>query len=106
MTNSKRKGKRGELELAQFLRLHGYDDARRTNQYCGTEGTSDVVGLPGHHVEVKRTERLRLRAALDQAIGDSEGTGLIPIVAHRQNSTEWLITLRAEDYLTTIKRRR
>ena len=102
MTNSKRKGKNGELEFAHFLQDHGYK-ARRTQQYSGTEGTSDVVGLPGHHIEVKRNERLNVYKAVEQALRDSEGTGLIPIVAHRRNRGEWLITLRAEDYLQTVR---
>ena len=52
MTNSRQKGKRGERELASYLRGLGYD-ARRTQQYSG-EGESDVVveGLP-LHIECK-----------------------------------------------------
>lgn len=103
MTNSKRKGKIGELEWANFLKDHGFEDARRTQQYSGVGGTGDVIGLDGHHCEVKRVEKLNLLKAMQQAQRDSEGTDNIPIVAHRRNRGEWLVTLRAEDYLELLK---
>jgi len=92
--NSKRKGKRGELEFAKFCREQGYD-VRRGQQYNGLEG-EDVVGLPGIHVEVKRVERLNIYDAIAQSKRDARGK--IPIVAHRRNNCEWLITMRAEDW--------
>lgn len=95
--NSKRKGKAGELDWARFCREHGYD-CRRTAQYCGNTGdASDVVGLPGIHQEVKRVERLCIEDAMAQAMRDSRGTAL-PIVAHRKNNHEWLVTMRADDW--------
>jgi hypothetical protein len=92
--NSKRKGKRGELDFAKFCREQGYD-VRRGQQYNGLEG-EDVVGLPGIHVEVKRVERLNIYDAITQSKRDAQGK--IPIVAHRRNNCEWLITMRAEDW--------
>jgi len=92
--NSKRKGKRGELDFAKFCREQGYD-VRRGQQYNGLEG-EDVVGLPGIHVEVKRVERLNIYDAIAQSKRDARGK--IPIVAHRRNNCEWLITMRAEDW--------
>ncbi len=94
--NSRDKGARGEREFAAFLREQGFA-ARRGQQYSGLEG-EDVIGLPGHHVEVKRVEKLNLRAAMAQSIRDAK-EGEVPIVAHRRNWGEWLITLRARDYL-------
>ena len=47
------KGKRGERELAGILRDYGYN-CRRGQQYCGTSGDADVIGLPDVHIEVKR----------------------------------------------------
>lgn len=75
MVNGKKKGKNGELEVARFFRAHGYD-ARRSAQFCGNneEGTADVVGVPGIHIEVKRVERLNLDAAMDQATRDAGKT--------------------------------
>ena len=96
--NSRTKGARGEREWAAFCRQQGYDGCRRTAQYCGKTGdASDVVGLPGIHQEVKRVERLQLEDAMAQAVRDSHRAAL-PIVAHRRNNHECLVTMRAEDW--------
>lgn len=94
MVNSKQKGARGEREFASLCRSEGYD-ARRGQQYSGVEG-DDVVGLPFIHVEVKRVQRLNIDDAMLQSIRDSNDE--IPIVAHRKNNCDWLITMRAEDW--------
>ena len=55
--NSRRKGARFERELASALRAEGYD-TRRTAQYCGNTGdASDVIGLPGIHIEAQHCEQ-------------------------------------------------
>ena len=97
--NSKRKGKDGELELARKLREHGYD-VRRSVQYNGKEedGQADLLGLPGIHVECKRTERLNLYDAVGQAQRDSKGKNQIPVVFHRKNCCPWLVTMYVWDW--------
>ena len=96
--NSRQKGARGEREWAAFCREQGYD-CRRTAQYCGKTGdAADVVGLPGIHQEVKRVERLNVEEAVLQAVRDAFKGGGIPVVAHRKNNAEWLVTMRAEDW--------
>ena len=96
--NSRQKGARGEREWAAFCREQGYD-CRRTAQYCGKTGdAADVVGLPGIHQEVKRVERLNIEEAVLQAVRDAFKSGGIPVVAHRKNNAEWLVTMRAEDW--------
>lgn len=96
---SKEKGKRGEREFAKLCREQGYE-ARRGQQYNGISG-EDVVGLPGVHVEVKRTEALRIYDAMEQAQQDANGK--IPIVAHRKNGREWLVIMRADDWFTMFR---
>ena len=97
--NSKAKGKAGELEWAHFCKDKGYAEARRTSQYCGQTGdASDCIGLPGIHQEVKRVEKLNIHDAVAQAVRDSTGKNELPIVAHRRNNTQWLVTMRAEDW--------
>ena len=98
--NSKRKGAAGERELSKFLRDRGFSEARRGQQYSGIEG-EDVIGFPGYHVEVKRVERLNIHDAMNQSIRDANEQ--IPIVAHRKNRTEWLVTMRAEDFLEMVR---
>ena len=85
---SREKGKRGERELAKRLREYGYE-CRRGQQYSGAAGDADVTGLPGIHIEVKRTESLRLYDALSQAKADAR-EGELPAVMHRKNNCEWV----------------
>ena len=99
--NSKNKGRVGEREFAKFLRAHGFGEARRGQQYSGIEG-EDVVGIPNIHVEVKRVERLNIHDAMQQSIRDAYNHQT-PIVAHRKNRTEWLVTMRAEDFLEMVR---
>lgn len=94
--NSRQKGAAGEREFANLLKEHGFEDARRGQQYSGIEG-EDVVGLPHIHIEVKRVENLNLYNAMEQSIEDAED-GEIPIVAHRKNRQDWQVTMRLEDF--------
>lgn len=97
--NSKEKGKRMEREIAADLREYGYD-TRRTNQYCGNTGdASDVVGLPGIHIECKHQEQFRIYDWMAQAIRDSKGKKL-PTVFFRKNNAETLVCMRLADWMT------
>ena len=96
MTNSRRKGKEGELEWAKVLREHGYD-ARRGQQFKGGGDSPDVTGLPGIHQEVKRVERLNVHDAMDQSKRDAADAE-IPIVIHRRDRKPWLVTMDAESF--------
>lgn len=95
--NSRDKGKRGELELAKKLKEYGYD-CRRGQQYCGSNGDADVVGLPGVHIEVKRVEQLNLYKAVSQAVGEAQD-GEIPAVFHRKNNRDWLVTIPLDEWM-------
>lgn len=94
--NSKQKGARFERKLASLFREYGYEDSRRTAQYCGNTGdASDVVGLPGIHAEAKHQETMRLYDWMDQAKRDAEagGEGRLPVVFHKKNHAEILVTM-------------
>lgn len=95
--NSRSKGKRGELEAAHLLQEYGYD-ARRSQQFAGMNGDADVVGLPGMHIEVKRVEKLNLENAMEQSARDARENE-IPIVLHRKNRCEWLVTMSFTDWM-------
>ena len=99
--NSKQKGKRGELEFAHLLEDYGFS-ARRGQQYSGTETTADIISDLPHHFEVKRVKRLNLSKAMKQAIDDSGGN--LPVVAHRKNNENWLITIRFEDWIKDMQK--
>ncbi len=101
MTNSKRKGAKGERELSSKLREYGFN-TRRGQQYCGANGDADVVGLPGVHIECKRVQKLNLYDAMAQAKSDAK-EGEIPTVFHRKDRCEWLITMGLDDYMKMYK---
>ena len=99
MVNSKQKGARFERLLASKFREYGYD-ARRTAQYCGNTGdASDVVGLPGIHIEAKHQENMRLYDWVDQAKRDSSGNDNLPAVFHKKNNCEILVTMTLADWM-------
>lgn len=91
MVNSNQKGKRGEREFAKLLRQHGYEKARRGQQYNGLEG-EDVVGLPYVWTEVKRVEKMDWAAWIPKAIADCQENGrLFWHIAIRSNRKKWVI---------------
>ena len=101
--NSKQKGARFERTLASKFREYGYD-ARRTAQYCGNTGdASDVVGLPGIHIEAKHQEQMRLYDWMAQAKRDASGSGNIPTVFHKKNNAEILVTMTLEDWFNLYR---
>lgn len=103
--NSKQKGARFERLLASMFREHGFD-ARRTAQYCGNTGdASDVVGLPGIHVEAKHQEKMALYDWMDQAKRDAVAgmKGDLPAVFHKKNNREVLVTMTFNDWMELYK---
>lgn len=68
--SQREKGKRGERELAGILKGYGYA-CRRGQQFCGSDGSADVVGLP--------------------------------VVFHRRDRSEWLATMRLEDWIQIFR---
>ena len=105
--NSKQKGARFERELAKKFRELGFEDSRRTAQYCGNTGdASDVVGLPGIHIEAKHQETMRLYEWIEQAKRDAEagGNNALPAVFHKKNHAEILVTMTYDDWMQLYER--
>ena len=100
--NSCQKGKEGERELARYLTERGLE-ARRGQQHRGGTDSPDVLveALPQFHFEVKRTERLRLWEAIDQAREDAAG-GRTPLVVHRPSRRQWVAILDLDDLLELL----
>lgn len=97
--NSKKKGARGERELAKILREYGFE-TRRTQQYAGgTEESADVVGLTYIHIECKRVEKLNIDEAIEQAQTDASKTTNLPAVFHRKNGKKWKVTMYLDDWM-------
>lgn len=97
------KGKLGEREVAHILQDYGYN-GRRTQQFSGKEGTSDVVGLPGFHIEVKRHERYAIREWLQQAEEDARPTDT-PCVVFRASREPWRIVMGFKEFLGILRGR-
>ena len=97
MTNSRQKGARFERTLAAALRDYGYE-CRRGQQYCGTNGDADVIGLPGIHIEAKHQERMSLYDWMEQAKRDAK-SGELPAVFHKKNNAEILVSMELADWI-------
>ncbi len=87
---SRTKGKAGEREVATLLaELTGCDVRRRVRQH---DGDSDLEGLPGWCVEVKRHARAT-RACIAgwwaQAVTQAVRAGGIPLLVYRQDRDAW-----------------
>lgn len=96
--NSRAKGKRGEIELANVIKGYGFD-TRRGQQYHGGGDSPDVVGLPGVHIECKRVQALNIEKAMAQSRRDAEGTGEIPVVMHRRDREGWKVTMDLGEFM-------
>lgn len=103
--NAKRKGSAGERELAEVLRAAGIRAYRNDQIYRGGKENPDVsaevFGFP-LHIEVKRVEKLNVSDAVNQAVRDAK-PGALPVVAHRRNREEWLITMPLLSLLNAIQ---
>ena len=100
--NSREKGAAGERELAQILRAYGFE-ARRGQQFSGASGDPDIVtNMPDIHIECKRVERLNIYEAMAQSINDAR-IGETPVVMHRKNREEWLVSMRLGDFIKLYK---
>jgi Holliday junction resolvase len=108
MVNSRDKGKRGEREWAGVLRDEGFT-AYRGSQYSGK--TPDGLPSPDIHCpdlpihwEVKRTNKLNLRAAVNQAKDDSRRYGAEHwAVAWREDNGEWLIITDRNTHFAAVR---
>lgn len=100
--NSRAKGCRGEREWRDELRAQGFT-ARRGQQFSGSPDSPDVIcaELPRIHFEVKRVEQGNLYKWMTQAVADA-GTKT-PVVAHRKSGEDWLVIMRAKDFLRILE---
>ncbi len=94
---ARNKGAAAERELANLIRdTWGYEVHRGKVFYH----ESDLVGLDGIHVEVKRQERLNIYEAIKQAIAEAKKRADgVPAVFHRRDREGWLVTMRLEDWI-------
>lgn len=98
--DSRTKGAAGERELARALQDRGVNCHRGYVQFK----QSDLIGIDDIHVECKRVEKLNIHTAMEQAKAEAikreDGR---PTVFHRRNRTEWLVTMRLDDWVDLYK---
>ena len=97
--SSQAKGRRGEIELAEYLRGRGLTEAHAGDPLnFGTQ--ADVVGIDGLHIECKRHERLEITRWYEQALQYAQRMkDGKPAVIYRQNRRSWMIVLSLADFL-------
>jgi len=108
MINSKDKGKRGERLFRDELNAAGFIGSAR----CGQQGQGGGIDnpdvlcpmLPDWHWEIKFTQKLQLYKAMEQAVTDSAGKRK-PVVASKRKGEEWLVTMKAKDFLEILKQK-
>lgn len=103
---SRRKGVKGEQQVARIYREQGIDAARVPNS-GGFDTKGDLVGVPGVHVEVKMASVLRMPEWMRQAEREAP-EGMTPAVhwrlCRRGDSTGWNVSLPLDDFIDLLKR--
>lgn len=108
--NSREKGAEGERRLAEEFRKFGYEDAYRTQQFCGKNGDADVSGVSDLlHIESKVYDNGHGKTYewMEQAKNDAR-EGEIPIVCHKRQSKKvrgksWLVTMELDDFMRMFR---
>ena len=96
------KGKAGEREFANLLKSLSIE-ARRGRQYCGLPESPDVIGPDGLYIEVKRRKRITIQAHLAEARATAGGLA-VPVLAHRRDREDWMVTIYAADLVKFARR--
>jgi hypothetical protein len=97
--NSRRKGKTGELEAAEVLRVLFGWTTRRTQQFAANANADSadlrVEQTPELFWEVKRVQRLNVPKTI--RIAASQCDRRTPVLMHRPDRSDWLLTIRLAD---------
>ena len=98
---SRDKGKRGEQELARFLRPWFPDARRGVGQSQDGGNQADIVGTGPLFVECKLLKRIAALRHLEQCTEASQSRG-VPVVFMREDRGEWVAMLGASHFLQMI----
>lgn len=94
------KGARFERELAAYFMEHGIAAHRGYVQFR----QSDVIGVPGIHVEAKFQEAARLREWMKQATEEAEKRkDGAPTVFWKKSREKVLVTMYLDDWIELYK---
>ena len=95
----RRKGVAAELEIVKIARAHGWPASRNLDQT--RDGGSDIAGISGVALEVKRCETTRIWDWWAQ-VNESCGTRL-PIVTFRRSASPWLAIIELDELLALLR---
>ena len=94
--SQREKGKRVERLGAAAWRDALGGPARRSSQYCGADGTGDLIATDGIHIEVKGRKSISVLRFYEQAESDAAGDD-VPIVLLREDRNEFFVLLKLKD---------
>jgi hypothetical protein len=98
--NSRAKGKRAELALAQILVPYWPEVCRNIDQFGSKK--NDLNGVPGVHLQVKHVESLNIWKALEQAITEADPKD-VPIVAFKRNRSPWYAAMELDELIPLLR---
>jgi len=106
MINARRKGAVGERLWRDELNEVGFTGSLRSSygQAGGDAYNHPDVSCPAFsrtHWEVKNTQNLNVRKAMEQATKDAQGKR-VPVVAWKKNRSPWLVTMTANDFFHLV----
>lgn len=96
------KGATGEREFCSLLNDHLGCETKRNLMQTREGGCDTWLQIAGLElaIEIKRVERLQLRAAVDQVLAvDAD----MHAVAHRTNGKTWLVTMPIESWVQLVR---
>lgn len=101
------KGANFERELAKKFNQHFLKDYFESKRGLGqTRGGGEEVAdveMPYIHVEAKRHKRCNIKAALNQAIEDTEDKEKLPVAITKDDRKPILVTMLFEDWIELFK---
>lgn len=100
----RQKGKRGEQEVVRLI-LPIYPLAR--SKRAGGESASvdrgrDILGTPGLCIQVHLGQSATPQTKLREACAGALGTDDLPVAFTRRDREDWVVTLRASDFLALM----
>jgi len=106
VTNSRTKGKRGELDAKNAINAALGTNARRSQQYNGI-GKGDIVdAIPGVHIEVKRYKSFGWWKHVQQARRDAENNEIPAVMMRPDGDRDWYIAVpvkRLSEFANAVK---
>ena len=96
------KGAAGERQFCSLLNEHLGCETKRNLMQTREGGCDTWLRIAGMAcaIEIKRVERLQLRAAVDQVLAvDAD----MHAVAHRTNGKPWLVTMPIESWVRLVR---